>query len=158
MDVLMMTHFDLWQVYTVTPTTTCLQARNFPVESQMEQRGMIIWKYYVEVHYWSLCSLTSFYKFINHNKYHHRYPVYGGMQDWNYIHVGCFELTLEVSDNKWPNAAEVSRTFESEQFSKLQSISEIRRTMFLNRLIYFKGFNGILIFFNCLIVFIINNW
>lgn len=29
------------------------------------------------------------------------------MQDWNYIHAGCFELTLEISDNKWPNATEV---------------------------------------------------
>lgn len=40
-----------------------------------------------------------------------RYPLYGGMQDWNYIHAGCFELTLEISDNKWPNAAEVSSSF-----------------------------------------------
>ena len=37
-----------------------------------------------------------------------RYPIYGGMQDWNYIHGGCFELTLEISDTKWPKAAEVS--------------------------------------------------
>ncbi|KAL9395949.1 hypothetical protein Peur_010202 [Populus x canadensis] len=37
-----------------------------------------------------------------------RYPMYGGMQDWNYIHAGCFELTLEISDNKWPNASESS--------------------------------------------------
>lgn len=29
------------------------------------------------------------------------------MQDWNYIHGGCFELTLEISDVKWPKAAEV---------------------------------------------------
>lgn len=36
-----------------------------------------------------------------------RYPIYGGMQDWNYIHGGCFELTLEISDVKWPKAAEV---------------------------------------------------
>ncbi|RVW37415.1 Carboxypeptidase SOL1 [Vitis vinifera] len=35
------------------------------------------------------------------------YPIYGGMQDWNYIHGGCFELTLEISDNKWPNTIEV---------------------------------------------------
>lgn len=40
-----------------------------------------------------------------------RYPLYGGMQDWNYIHAGCFELTLEISDNKWPNATEVSSNF-----------------------------------------------
>jgi hypothetical protein len=36
-----------------------------------------------------------------------RYPIYGGMQDWNYIHGGCFELTLEISDTKWPKADEV---------------------------------------------------
>ncbi|KAH6765059.1 carboxypeptidase D [Perilla frutescens var. frutescens] len=36
------------------------------------------------------------------------YPIYGGMQDWNYIHSGCFELTLEISDNKWPNASELT--------------------------------------------------
>ncbi|KAL5195336.1 Carboxypeptidase SOL1 [Glycine soja] len=39
------------------------------------------------------------------------YPLYGGMQDWNYIHAGCFELTLEICDNKWPSAAEVSSSF-----------------------------------------------
>jgi carboxypeptidase D len=42
------------------------------------------------------------------------------MQDWNYIHAGCFELTLEISDNKWPPAAEVSGTFEAEKFSKFK--------------------------------------
>ncbi|KAJ8747693.1 hypothetical protein K2173_007855 [Erythroxylum novogranatense] len=26
-----------------------------------------------------------------------RYPIYGGMQDWNYIHAGCLELTLEIT-------------------------------------------------------------
>ncbi|KAK8552591.1 hypothetical protein V6N12_041176 [Hibiscus sabdariffa] len=34
------------------------------------------------------------------------YPIYDSMQDWNYIHGGCFELTLEISDNKWPNSKE----------------------------------------------------
>lgn len=29
------------------------------------------------------------------------------MQDWNYIYGGCFELTLEISDTKWPKASEV---------------------------------------------------
>ncbi|KAJ7974007.1 Carboxypeptidase SOL1 [Quillaja saponaria] len=46
-----------------------------------------------------------------------RYPIYGGMQDWNYIHAGCFELTLEVSDNKWPAANETGvhrRIFSSD--------------------------------------------
>eukprot|EP00878_Enallax_costatus_P002023 GHUV01002187.1.p1 GENE.GHUV01002187.1~~GHUV01002187.1.p1 ORF type:complete len:558 (+),score=92.71 GHUV01002187.1:1290-2963(+) len=29
------------------------------------------------------------------------YPVYGGMQDWNYIAGKCLAITLELSDNKW---------------------------------------------------------
>ncbi|CAI9271427.1 unnamed protein product [Lactuca saligna] len=28
-----------------------------------------------------------------------RYPIYGDMQDWNYIFVDCFEPTLEISAN-----------------------------------------------------------
>ncbi|CAK9174142.1 unnamed protein product, partial [Ilex paraguariensis] len=42
------------------------------------------------------------------------YPVYGGMQDWNYIHGSCFELTLEISDNKWPAANEGAKQMQEE--------------------------------------------
>ncbi|GJW86638.1 carboxypeptidase SOL1 [Tanacetum coccineum] len=41
------------------------------------------------------------------------YPIYGGMQDWNYIYGGCFELTLEISDNKWPPANEFANALRS---------------------------------------------
>ncbi|CAK7346734.1 unnamed protein product [Dovyalis caffra] len=47
------------------------------------------------------------------------YPIYGGMQDWNYIHAGCFELTLEISDNKWPNANELPTLWEYNKMSLL---------------------------------------
>ena len=42
MVVLMMMHFDSCQVSTVTLITICLQARNFSVESQMEQHGIVV--------------------------------------------------------------------------------------------------------------------
>ena len=47
-----------------------------------------------------------------------RYPIYGGMQDWNYIHGGCFELTLEITDNKWPPADEVLAKFNPSQIER----------------------------------------
>lgn len=51
------------------------------------------------------------------------YPIYGGMQDWNYIHGGCFELTLEISDNKWPNAEELPMLWEYNKVSMLNLVA-----------------------------------
>jgi len=34
------------------------------------------------------------------------YVLYGGMQDWNYVYnQGVFEITIELSDIKWPTAS-----------------------------------------------------
>ncbi|XP_068652267.1 carboxypeptidase SOL1-like [Aristolochia californica] len=56
------------------------------------------------------------------------YPIYGGMQDWNYIHRGCFELTLEISDNKWPNADELPILWEYNKMSMLNLVASLVRT------------------------------
>jgi carboxypeptidase D len=29
------------------------------------------------------------------------------MQDWNYLHGECLELTLEINEEKWPPASQV---------------------------------------------------
>nr|GMC55191.1 carboxypeptidase SOL1 [Ipomoea batatas] len=55
----------------------------------------------------------------------HWYPIYGGMQDWNYIHAGCFELTLEISDNKWPNATELPTLWEYNKMSMLHLVASV---------------------------------
>ena len=34
------------------------------------------------------------------------YPVYGGMQDYGYVHGGSLEVTIEVGARKWPAEAE----------------------------------------------------
>jgi carboxypeptidase D len=31
------------------------------------------------------------------------YAISGGMQDWNYRYVGCVDLTIELSDDQWPD-------------------------------------------------------
>uniref|UniRef100_A0A7S3QMS3 Peptidase M14 domain-containing protein n=1 Tax=Dunaliella tertiolecta TaxID=3047 RepID=A0A7S3QMS3_DUNTE len=44
------------------------------------------------------------------------YPLYGGMQDWNYLVAGCMELTLELNDNKWPKPNRLAEMWlENEQ-------------------------------------------
>ncbi|KAF7821702.1 carboxypeptidase SOL1-like isoform X2 [Senna tora] len=53
------------------------------------------------------------------------YPIYGGMQDWNYIHAGCFELTLEISDNKWPNAVELPVLWKYNKMSMVNLVASL---------------------------------
>ncbi|KAF5194662.1 Carboxypeptidase sol1 [Thalictrum thalictroides] len=56
------------------------------------------------------------------------YPIYGGMQDWNYIYGGCFELTLEISDDKWPNAKELPTIWEYNRLSMLNLVASLVKT------------------------------
>ncbi|XP_020223688.1 carboxypeptidase SOL1 isoform X1 [Cajanus cajan] len=56
------------------------------------------------------------------------YPLYGGMQDWNYIHAGCFELTLEISDDKWPSAAELPILWRYNKMSMLNLVASLVKT------------------------------
>ncbi|KAG6518238.1 hypothetical protein ZIOFF_021642 [Zingiber officinale] len=56
------------------------------------------------------------------------YPIYGGMQDWNYIHGGCFELTLEISDNKWPPANELPVLWEYNRKSMINLVASVVKT------------------------------
>ncbi|XP_010521105.1 PREDICTED: carboxypeptidase SOL1 isoform X2 [Tarenaya hassleriana] len=56
------------------------------------------------------------------------YPIYGGMQDWNYIHGGCFELTLEISDDKWPRASELPTIWEYNRMSMLNLVASLVKT------------------------------
>jgi len=47
------------------------------------------------------------------------YPVYGGMQDWNYVWMGCNEVTIELCDNKWPAYSEIETLWEENKEAML---------------------------------------
>ncbi|GAX75469.1 hypothetical protein CEUSTIGMA_g2912.t1 [Chlamydomonas eustigma] len=40
------------------------------------------------------------------------YPVYGGMQDWNYFAANCMELTLELNEKKWPDVPRLAQMWQ----------------------------------------------
>ncbi|KAL3701870.1 hypothetical protein R1sor_019892 [Riccia sorocarpa] len=47
------------------------------------------------------------------------YPLYGGMQDWNYIHGNCFDITLEMNNEKWPHMSQILQLWEQHRKSLL---------------------------------------
>ncbi|KAI8473599.1 MAG: hypothetical protein J3K34DRAFT_518884 [Monoraphidium minutum] len=47
------------------------------------------------------------------------YPVYGGMQDWNYVAAGCMAITLEVSQDKWRAEADLPSLWEENRAALL---------------------------------------
>ncbi|XP_030899413.2 carboxypeptidase D [Melopsittacus undulatus] len=55
------------------------------------------------------------------------YNVPGGMQDWNYLHTNCFEVTIELGCVKYPKAEELPRYWEQNRRSLLQFMKQVHR-------------------------------
>lgn len=53
------------------------------------------------------------------------YVVYGGMQDWNYVWMGCNEITIELNDNKWPDASLLPSLWEDNRESMLSYMEAV---------------------------------
>ena len=60
------------------------------------------------------------------------YVIYGGMQDWNYVWMGDFEVTIEQSNPKWPNASWLQQGWLENQESMITYMEFV-----------FKGIRGI---------------
>ena len=55
------------------------------------------------------------------------YPLWGGMQDWQYVNTGTYSLTIEVDDRKWPDERELQRIVDEHVQS---SMTTCARTLF----------------------------
>lgn len=55
------------------------------------------------------------------------YPVFGGMQDYNYVHSNSFELTLELGCTKFPKPEELPRYWDENREALLTFIEMSRK-------------------------------
>ncbi|MAJ45427.1 MAG: hypothetical protein CMF96_11885 [Candidatus Marinimicrobia bacterium] len=60
------------------------------------------------------------------------YALDGGMQDWNYVWENDFDITLEQSQEKWPDASELNQFWDEHQEPLISYMEQI-----------FQGIHGI---------------
>jgi len=53
------------------------------------------------------------------------YVLYGGMQDWNYLNAGCMEITVELSDVKYPNSNFLTGFWNDNKEALLQYMEQV---------------------------------
>jgi subtilisin-like proprotein convertase family protein len=53
------------------------------------------------------------------------YVVHGGMQDWNYYWMGCNEVTIELSNTKWPDASTLPDYWDDNRESMLNYMARV---------------------------------
>ena len=57
------------------------------------------------------------------------YDVAGGMQDFNYVHSNCFEITLELGCCRHPAAADLKQEWADNKESLLRYIEAVHMGM-----------------------------
>ena len=57
----------------------------------------------------------------------HWYALYGGMQDWNYLHSNCFELTLELGCRKFPYESDLKMFWIQNKRALIAFMEEVHK-------------------------------
>uniref|UniRef100_A0A914WXU1 Peptidase M14 carboxypeptidase A domain-containing protein n=1 Tax=Plectus sambesii TaxID=2011161 RepID=A0A914WXU1_9BILA len=55
------------------------------------------------------------------------YHLAGGMQDWNYVHTNCFEVTVEMGCFKFPYPSMLKQLWNEHKFSHLAFLEEVHK-------------------------------
>lgn len=55
------------------------------------------------------------------------YVLYGGMQDWNYLNTGDFEITVELSTIKWPAASMLPSYWSDNKAAMLAYLMQVHK-------------------------------
>jgi carboxypeptidase E len=65
-----------------------------------------------------------------------RYPICGGMQDFNYLASNCFELTIELGCQKFPPGNELNLLWNENKKSLINFIWQVNRIKKFSILIF----------------------
>lgn len=76
------------------------------------------------------------------NIFQSRYPVCGGMQDFNYLASNCFELTLELGCRKFPPGKDLPKLWTDNKDALIHFMWQViiltlKHCIFLVKLIIF---------------------
>lgn len=58
--------------------------------------------------------------------FYFRYPVCGGMQDFNYLSSNCFELTLELGCRKFPPGKDLANHWKENKDALLNFMWQVK--------------------------------
>ena len=53
----------------------------------------------------------------------------GGMQDWNYLHSNCFEITIELGCFKYPLAKDLKSYWTANEYALLVFMGQVREKL-----------------------------
>lgn len=55
------------------------------------------------------------------------YNLAGGMQDWNYVHINCFEITIEMGCYKFPFARHIKELWDDHKYSLISFMDQVHK-------------------------------
>ena len=56
----------------------------------------------------------------------HCFSTIGGMQDYNYLHSNCFEITVELSCCKYPPVTDLPKEWQNNKESLLAFMEQVK--------------------------------
>uniref|UniRef100_A0A663FIX8 Peptidase M14 domain-containing protein n=1 Tax=Aquila chrysaetos chrysaetos TaxID=223781 RepID=A0A663FIX8_AQUCH len=77
--------------------------------------------------YRRLCHYDDFTRFGNIINGANWHTVPGSMNDFSYLHTNCFEITVELSCDKFPHASELPAEWENNRESLLLYMEQVHR-------------------------------
>ena len=96
-----------------------------PDDAIFKQLALVYSRAHATMHMGQICSGDSFPNGITNGA--HWYDVPGGMQDYNYLHSNCFEVTFELSCCKYPRAKNLLKEWKNNKEALISFIEQVHR-------------------------------